>query len=129
MNLYVGTLGELIIVEAFVFTIWVRVLLDAIAIKNASVSARKLLLTSYGLVFNAFAIGGIMLVRAIQLSISGSPNNTFIWPITVLYAILAVGNILFIISAAIGQKPQIIKMFILLSLTWCGICVYLSYFH
>lgn len=125
MNIYIGILGELILVEVFVFAIWLGVLFDAVANKDASIAARRLLLTSLGLVFNAFAITGIMVIRAYQLSV-GATN--FIWPITALYTLLTAGNILFIITAALGRNPKFIQIFVLLTLLWVGVVFYLSYF-
>lgn len=125
MNIYVGTLGELVIVEIFVFIIWLRVLIDASTAEAATISSKRLLLTSVGLVFNAFAITGIMVIRAFQLKAGLTP---FIWPITVLYSVLAVGNILFIVAASLGQSPRLIKAFVVITVLWSIYVMFASYF-
>jgi len=125
MTIYIGLVGELILVEIFVFLIWLRVLFDAVVLSEPTVAAKRLLLTSLGLVFNAFSITGIMTIRAFQLSMG---THVFILPISIFYTVLAIGNILFIISASLGESPRLIKAFVLLTILWAAMVCFLSYF-
>lgn len=125
MNIYAGTLGQLIIVELFVFFIWLRVLFDAVKAKENSVAQKRLLLTSLGLVFNAAAITGIMAIRVMQLIEDEWP---FIWGIIAFYVLLAAGNILFIISACLGRNTGLLKAFVVVTVLWTIYVLWASYF-
>lgn len=123
MSLYAGTLGQLVIVEVFVFWIWLKVFLETVKRgDNVTILAhRKLLLTSLGLVFNAIAIIGIMGVRIKQLVDESWP---FVWSLVAFYVILAIGNFLFIVSASIGSNLKLLKWFIAATMAWTAIVVY-----
>lgn len=125
MGIYAGTLGELIIVELFVFFIWLRVLVAAVRSKEDTVAQRRFLLTSLGLVFNAAAIAGIMTVRVYQLLVLGNP---FSFAILLFYGVLAVGNILFIVAACIGRSATLLKAFVVVTILWTAYVCFASYF-
>lgn len=125
MNVYTGTLGQLVIVEFFVLLIWLKVLFDVIRVNDNSVIGRRLLLTSLGLVLNAGAIIGIMSFRIYELIQDKWP---FIWGIVAFYMMLACGNILFIVSATLGNNTRYLKAFVITTLAWSGFVFYLSYF-
>ena len=117
MNFYIGTLGQLVIVELFVFWIWLKVLFETVKTRDtiSSLAHRKLLLTSLGLVLNAIAIGGIMGVRLQQLAIGFQP---FTWAIVTFYVMLGLGNFMFIVSASIGSNLKLLKAFIVVTALW-----------
>lgn len=123
MSVYAGTIGQLVIVEIFVFWIWLKVFFETVKRgENISVLAhRKLLLTSLGLVLNAIAIIGIMGVRIKQLVDGSWP---FIWSLVLFYVILAIGNFLFIASASIGSNLKLLKWFIFTTMAWTAIVIY-----
>jgi hypothetical protein len=125
MNIYAGTLGQLVIVEVFVFFIWVRVLLDAVKAKDNTLAAKRLLLTSIGLVFNAAAITGIMVMRIWELVTNNWP---FVWGIVAFYILLAAGNILFIVSACLGRNTKLLQAFLVATFIWTAYVVYATYF-
>jgi hypothetical protein len=78
MSFYAGVLGEIFIVFIFVFVIWLRVLFEAIIVHDNSLVGRRLLLTSSGLVINAFAVSGIMVTRAYELLIGHWPYVQYV---------------------------------------------------
>ena len=125
MDIYSGTLGQLVIVEVFVFFIWFRVLLDAVKSKGADIPHKRLLLTSLGLVLNAASITGIMTVRIYQLI---NLHNSFSWSIIIFYAVLATGNILFIVAACIGRSARLLKAFVLVTVLWTAFVLWSAYF-
>lgn len=113
-----GTLGELILVEIFVFYIWLKVLIDAVKNREPGIVHKRLLMTSLGLVLNAVAIGGIIMIRVQQL-VSG--DWPFIWEVVVFYVILALANFMFILSAALGTNAKILKIFIGTTVIWTAV--------
>ncbi len=120
MNIYAGTLGQLVIVEGFVLYIWFKVLLETMRERDVKTptlrtSYNKLLLTSIGLVLNAAAITGIIGFRIYEL-LSG--NWPFVWGITAFYVTLALGNVMFILSASIGSNMRLIKVFAVVTVLW-----------
>ena len=125
MDIYAGTLGQLVIVEVFVFFIWFRVLIDAVKAKDNTIAAKRLLLTSIGLVFNAAAITGIMIMRIWELMTNNWP---FVWGIVAFYILLAAGNILFIVSACLGRNTKLLQMFLAVTALWTGYVLYAAYF-
>ena len=125
MNIYAGTLGQLVIVEVFVFFIWFRVLIDALSSKDNSLTAKRLLLTSIGLVFNAAAITGIMIMRIYELLTNNWP---FVWGIVAFYILLCAGNILFIVSACLGRNTKLLQAFLAVTGIWTAYVVYATYF-
>lgn len=126
MNLYAGILGELVIVEFFVFLIWLKVLLEVIKDKNGGLPIKRLLLTSLGLLLNAVAIMGIMAYRIYELVIGNWP---FVWGIVVFYAVLTASNVLFIVAATLGKNPRLLQWFLLLSFLWVVFVTYMTYFY
>lgn len=124
MNLIVGTIGQLVIVELFVFYIWLKVLLDTTKARDNSLAGRKLLLTSLGLVLNALALTGIMAYRLFEL-VTG--NWPFVLGIVVFYVVLVIGNILFILSASIGGNQRMLKAFLVTTGLWLAYVVYATW--
>lgn len=114
-NFIVGVIGELILVEAFVFWIWIKVFIDAVKSRDGSISQKKLLLTSLGLVLNAVAIFGIMSFRLSALLTNQWP---FLWGITAFYVMLSLGNFMFIVSASLGESTKMLKLFLFTTLAW-----------
>ncbi len=126
MNVYAGTLGQLVIVELFVLWIWFQVLLDTMRDKSVTdrqtrTSYNKLFLTSLGLVLNSIAISGIMVVRAIELVAA----QTYILPIVAFYVLLAVAAFLLILSASIGTSTRLVKVFVAVTVIWTA---YIAFF-
>lgn len=121
MNIYTGTIGQLIIVELFVLWIWFKVLIDAVKARDSSLNAKRLLMTSLGLVLNAVAIGGLMVVRLYQYYYTGMP---YISGVIVFYVILAVSNFLFILSASIGKTPKLFYWFVATTVLWTLLTVW-----
>ena len=120
MNIFVATVGELVIVELCVLWIWLKVLLDSLKSGSAALDHRRLLLTSIGLVFNSVAITGIMAFRLVEYLAKFWP---FVPGIVACYILLATGNIMFIISAAIGSpNARTLKVFILVTTLWTLAC-------
>lgn len=124
MNLYSGTLGQLVIVEAFVFYIWLKVLLDAVKQRDGSLAHKKLLLTSLGLVMNAAAIAGIMAVRIDQLLTNSWP---FVWALVPFYVMLAVANFLLIVAASVGSNTRLLKLFFATTAVWTAYILFVSW--
>lgn len=127
--LYIGTLGELIIIELFVLWIWIRVLLDTIRDKKVvsvttQTSYNKLFITSMGLVCNALAIAGIMVIRYLEMSV---PNMPTLGALVVFYVLLAIGNFMFILSAAIGSNMKLVKVFIVITICWTAMLGYIGF--
>lgn len=128
MDFLIATIGELVIVELCVLWIWLKVLIDAIRNRDVApmdrknvVAHRRLLLTSLGLVFNATAITGIMAFRMAEYLSDFWP---FVPGIVVCYILLAIGNIMFIISAALATPHTgVLKTFIMTTLLWTLFCV------
>lgn len=127
MNFFIATVGELVIVELCVLWIWLKVLVDAVRNNGVTIAHRKLLLTSMGLVLNAVAITGLMAFRLVEYLTNHLPMIT---GIIICYTILVLGNILFIVSAAIGSdNMRTLKTFILLTIVWtisCGVMYYIG---
>lgn len=123
MTFYAATLVEVLIIELFVFGIWFKVLLDSIAVKEASVSSKKLILTSVGLVISSLAVSGIVAFRIYE-ALDHEPN---LWAITSFYVLIAASGFMFLVSACIGRNNKLIKLFLLISLIWTVIAAYLGY--
>lgn len=119
----IGTLGELILVELFVFYIWIKVLFEAVRKREPSIGHKKLLITSVGLVLNAAAIAGIIGIRIMQLLNHEWP---FIWEVTIFYVMLALGGFMFIVSAAIGTNARLLRLFLIATAIWTTFIAYLS---
>lgn len=116
MNFYAATLGELLIVEAFVFYIWLRVLGAAIQAKDFTGAGRKLFLTSLGLIVTSVAIFGIIGSRAFELYF----HTSAIIAVTAFYTALIVGSFLFILAAAIENSYRIVILFFMATAAWTG---------
>lgn len=127
MTLFIATVGELVIVQLCVLWIWLKVLIDAVKYKQDTVSNQRLLFTSIGLVLNAISIIGLMGFRMVEYITGYWP---FVPAIVSCYALLALGNIMFIISAAIGSpNARTLKMFIFLTIIWTILCIWSYYFE
>lgn len=124
MNFYAATLGELLIVEAFVFYIWLKVLLSAVSVKDNTVTGKKLLLTSVGLVVTSIAIFGIMAARSAEYFFQARVMTA----VTAFYAALAIGGFLFMVSAAIEHSFKQIKLFFLATGLWTAFYLYMAWF-
>lgn len=123
MNLYVGTIGELVIIELFVVWIWFQVLLETMRDRNvfdrpSLTTYNKLFLTSLGLVLNAVAITGIMAIRFLELLDKPIP---FLSLILICYIVLAFGNFMFILSSAIRSNMRLLKVFAAVTVIWTAI--------
>lgn len=125
MTFYSATLGELLIIEIFVFFIWAQVLLDAVKSNDHSLRAKKLLLTSLALVLSSIAVAGIMSFRLYELTVYFEP---YIWAIVGLYVMLAVSGFLLMVSASIGQSTKTLKLFFVVSGLWTAYCFAATYF-
>ena len=121
MNFYAATLVELLIIELFVFGIWFKVLLEAMRTRDGSMSAKKLLLTSIGLVLSSVAVAGIMGFRIYELTIVHRP---FVWAIVTFYIMLAIGGFLFMLSATIGESTRLLKSFTVVTAIWTLVAFY-----
>ncbi len=120
MNFYAGTLGQLLIVELFVLWIWFRVLLETmnerdVTTRELKTSYRKLLLTAGGLVLNALAIAGVMMFRISEFLNSNWPFATGVVP---FYALLVIGNFMFMLSACLGNNTNLLKIFAVVTAIW-----------
>ena len=115
LDAYSGSLVTLVIVCAFVIAIWLRVLLDVVRSHDTTILGRRLLLTSLGLVLNAVAILGIMAYRIWELIQDRWP---FVWGVVAFYVLLAIGNIMFILSASLGTKATLLKWFVITLAIW-----------
>lgn len=122
MGFYMATLVELLIVEAFVFFIWLRVLTGAVRERDHSKVGKKLLLTSVGLVITSLAIFGIISVRVAEVYY----KIDALFAVNGFYIALAAGSILFIISAAIENSYRIIWLFFGISAAWTAVFLCLS---
>lgn len=125
MTFYAATLVELLIIELFVLVIWFRVLLEALASNDGSLSGKKVVLTSIGLVLSSVAVGGIMTFRIYELT---ALRNPFVSIITIFYVTLAISGFLFMLSAAIGTNTKLIRMFASVSVIWTAYCFLDVYF-
>jgi len=122
MGLFAGTMGQLIIVELFVLIIWIKVFTVSVKSRNPSLSYRRLLLTSIGLVLNAISITAIISFRLYEYVQGLVP---FIWGLTVFYAVLALGNFMFIVSASLGTDGKMLKWFLVASAVWSSLVFFL----
>lgn len=121
MNFYAATLGQLIITEAFVFFIWLRVLIAALKSRDNSVYGRKLLLTSIGLVVTAIAMFGISASRSVEYFF----GVRIVVAVTGFYSALVVGSFLFILSAAIENSYKIVLAFFVATGLWTGLYLFM----
>ena len=119
MSFHAATIGQLLIVEAFVFFIWLRVLVWAIKNEPPNPKYHKLLATSSGLVLTSLAIVALMVIRAIELFKGVTNDNA----IVAAYCILAFGNFLFIVSAAIDNSWKQVRLFLLATAIWTSIYI------
>lgn len=124
MSFYAGVLGEILIVELFVLIIWLKVLFETVAARDNSLAGRKLLLTSSGLVINAFAVVGVMLTRAYELRVGHWPYVPYV---SAFFALLGIAGFLWIISASLGNSTRLLKGFLLVSGLWVVYCSYATY--
>jgi hypothetical protein len=124
MTFYASVLGEVFIVFVFVFFIWLNVLLEAIGQHNNTLVGRRLLLTSAGLVINAFAVAGVMITRAYELSVGHWPYVAYV---SAFFAMLGVAGFLWIISASLGGSTRMLKFFILTSAAWLVYCLFTNF--
>lgn len=115
MTFYVSTIGQLLIIEAFVFFIWCKVMFDSMKSGDGSLGHKKVLLTSIGLVISSAAVFGIMAVRLYETEHDGVH---VLWAVTLFYVMLAIGNFLLLISAALGTKSRIVYAFLTVSILW-----------
>lgn len=122
--MYAATLGELLIVEAFVFCIWLRVLILAIQSKDGTATGKKLLLTSIGLVVTSLAIFGIISSRAYEYFY----RVPALAAVTACYVALTIGSFLFLLAAAIENSYKIIILFFMASAAWVSWLVYWTWF-
>lgn len=122
MSFYLATVGELAIIEAFVFFIWYKVMLSAVEGNDGTLSQKKLLMTSVGLVLSSLAVFGIMGLRLYELQY----GLTTLWPISVLYVMLATGNFILMISAALGKRTNLLKWFLLFTFVWTAFVLFVS---
>lgn len=123
MTFYLGTLVELLIVEAFVFFIWLGVMRDAIGARSASLASKKLVLTSVGLVITSLAIFGIIGVRVAETYYKFNS----LYAVNGFYVMLAVGSALFIIAAAIDKSFRMIWLFAATSFMWTAVYLYWTF--
>lgn len=126
LDLYSGTMGQLVIVQFFVFWIWFKVMLEAIRTNDNSIINKRLVLTSIGLVLNSTAITGVMVFRIHELITGFWP---FVWGVTVFYILMAAGGMCLIVAASLGTNARLLKAFVLVSVVWTIIVLYSSYFH
>jgi hypothetical protein len=124
MNFFIVTLGELIIIEASVLFIWLRVLFDVVRTKNSDLDHKRMLMTSIGLALNSLAIGGIMVYRVAEYLVGFWP---FVPDIVSFYVMLGIGNVMFIIAAGIGGSTRALKSFLALSALWIIFCLVYTY--
>ena len=117
MSFLVGTLGELLIIQAFVLFIWLRVLFETIKYKDEENKKefRRVLLTSIGLVFNAVSVIGLIGFRLHEY-IEG--NWPFVAGLSAFYGVQAAGGILFIITASFDNKLTTLRLFTLATAIW-----------
>jgi len=115
MSFYVGTVGELVIIEAFVFLIWLKVLFSAVSVKDGALAHKKLLLTSIGLVLSSAAVFGIMGVRIYELE---HPLTGPLWAVSIFYVLLGSGNFILLVSASLGTNSKIIRAFLAVTVLW-----------
>lgn len=123
MSVYAATLGELIIIEGFVFWLWLQVLAKSIIARDGTAEAKKVLLTSIGLVLNALAIFGIISWRVYELVTGYWP---FVWGVVAFYVMLAIGNVMFILSASLGGNLRLLKCFLLATGVWVCFCAFMA---
>jgi hypothetical protein len=123
MNFYAGVLGEIFIVEFFVFIIWLRVLVDAISAKDKTVAGRKFLLTSIGLLINAFAVGALMIFRAYELQTGQWPYVPYV---SAFFVMLGIAGFLWILAASIAGSTKLLKAFLICSAMWVAYCLFVS---
>lgn len=122
MSFYVATLGELLIVEAFVFFIWLKVFFNVASVKPDSLESRKILITSIGLLLTSLAVFGIIVSRVLELVY----EHVYIIAITSFYVTLSIGNFMFMIAAAIENSFSQIKLFILITILWSMLYLFSS---
>lgn len=115
MNFYIGTLGQVIIVELFVLAIWLKLLFENIRDRTNTLLHRRLLLTSLGLVINAIAVVGIMSFRTYELILGHWP---YVPMVAIFFVLLGAGNFLFIVAACLGRGTNLIKGFVIVTLLW-----------
>jgi hypothetical protein len=121
MSFYAATLGEIFIVQIFVFIIWLKVLFEAMRSRDNSVSGRKFLLTASGLVINSLAIAAIMAFRFWELITNHWP---YVPAISGFFVMLGVAGFLWIIGATIGQSTRLLKAFLVTSALWTALCLW-----
>lgn len=114
MTFYAATLGQLIIVELFVFFIWLRVLFWTIRDERESPRYLKLLTTSIGLVVSSLAVFGIITTRAAELI----KQTEYMPSIMIFFIMLAIGNFMFLVSASIGNGWRQVQIFLAVSGVW-----------
>lgn len=114
MSFHAATIGQLLIVEAFVFFIWLRVLFWAVKNEPPNTQFKKLVATSSGLVITSFAIVALMVIRAVELFNDVHHDNLII----AAYCMLALGNSLFIVSAAIDNSWKQVRLLVLATVAW-----------
>ena len=115
MNFFAATLGQLIIVEIFVLTIWLKVFFATVKQKEDTVEYRRLLMTSLGLVLNAISISGMIAFRLYEYAVGLWP---FVPGVVIFYVIMSIGNFMFIVSAVIGTDSKMLKIFLSVSVLW-----------
>ena len=119
MSFHAATIGQLLIVEAFVFFIWIRVFIWTLKDEPPNPQHAKLLATSSGLVITSFAVTALMLIRAVELYKEVDNDIAVI----ATYCLLAFGNFLFIVSASINNNWKQAKLFAIVTLIWTGIYI------
>ena len=120
MSFHAATIGQLLIVEAFVLIIWLKVFVYTIKNQPPNPQYAKLLTTSSGLVISSLAIFFLMVIRAYELYYQIEYKKL----ILACYAVLAFGSFLFIVSASIGNSWKQVKLFVLVSFAWTSIYIF-----
>lgn len=125
MSFYAATVGELLIICTFGFVLWLKALIAAFVAKDqVSNTARKVKITSLGIVLVCLSVGGIMAYRVYELATGFWP---FVWGIIPFYMLLGAGNICFIISATIGGDKRLFKWFVGATVVWTAYCVFKAF--
>jgi hypothetical protein len=123
MSFYAATLVELLIVETFVFFIWLKVLMAAVRQRDNSAIGRKLMITSIGLVITSVSVFGVVAARVSEYYMKTNP----ILAVTGFYMAMAIGGFLFIISAAIENSYKLVIAFFVATAIWTLIYTYLTW--
>jgi hypothetical protein len=125
MSVYATMLGAVTLSSTFVFYIWVKVLLSAITSPRKDLPSYQVLITSVGLVIYSLSLLMIMAIRIVGL-FKYINLDSYIY---LFYIGMVCSDILFLVSAALGDSFKQVKWLLGIIGMWLTFCLLTNVFN